>query len=43
MALRLALTVLAGILLGYNRRRARESRRLRSTLLVCLAASIAML
>jgi putative Mg2+ transporter-C (MgtC) family protein len=43
MALRLALTVLAGLLLGYNRSEHGKAAGMRTTLLVCLAASIAML
>jgi putative Mg2+ transporter-C (MgtC) family protein len=43
MALRLALTVLAGILLGYNRSEHGKAAGMGTTLLVCLAASIAML
>jgi putative Mg2+ transporter-C (MgtC) family protein len=43
IALRLVLTVLAGILLGYNRSEHWKAAGMRTTLLVCLAASIAML
>ena len=43
IALRLVLTVLAGILLGYNRSEHGKAAGMRTTLLVCLAASIAML
>ena len=43
MVLRLALTVLAGILLGYNRSEHGKAAGMRTTLLVCLAGSIAML
>jgi hypothetical protein len=43
MALRLALTVMAGILLGYNRSEHGKAAGMRTTLLVCPAASIAML
>jgi putative Mg2+ transporter-C (MgtC) family protein len=42
-ALRLALAVVAGVLLGYNRSEHGRSAGLRTTLLVCLAASVAML
>jgi putative Mg2+ transporter-C (MgtC) family protein len=42
-ALRLALTLVAGALLGYNRSEHGRSAGLRTTLLVCLAASVAML
>lgn len=42
-ALRLALTVVAGALLGYNRTEHGRPAGLRTTLLVCLAASVAML
>jgi uncharacterized membrane protein YhiD involved in acid resistance len=43
MVLRLVLTVMAGILLGYNRSEHGKAAGMRTTLLVCLAASIAML
>jgi putative Mg2+ transporter-C (MgtC) family protein len=43
IALRLFLTVVAGILIGFNRGEHGEPAGLRTTLLVCLAASIAML
>lgn len=43
MVLRLALTVLAGILVGYNRSQHVKAAGMRTTLLVCLAASVAML
>jgi putative Mg2+ transporter-C (MgtC) family protein len=43
IALRLFLTVVAGVLIGYNRGGHGEPAGLRTTLLVCLAASIAML
>jgi len=43
MVLRLALTVFAGLLLGYNRSEHGKAAGMRTTLLVCLAASIAML
>lgn len=43
MVLRLALTVMAGILLGYNRSGHGKAAGMCTTLLVCLAASIAML
>jgi putative Mg2+ transporter-C (MgtC) family protein len=41
--LRLALTVVAGILLGYNRSEYGKAAGMRTMLLVCLAASIAMI
>jgi putative Mg2+ transporter-C (MgtC) family protein len=40
---RLALTVLAGILIGYNRSEHGKAAGMLTTLLVCLAASVAML
>jgi putative Mg2+ transporter-C (MgtC) family protein len=43
IALRLALTVIAGLLIGYNRTEHGKAAGLRTTLLVCLAASFAML
>jgi putative Mg2+ transporter-C (MgtC) family protein len=43
IALRLFLTVVAGVLIGFNRGEHGEPAGLRTTLLVCLAASIAML
>jgi len=43
IALRLLLTVVAGLLIGFNRGGHGEPAGLRTTLLVCLAASIAML
>ncbi len=43
IALRLALTVLAGILIGINRSEHGHAAGLRTTLLVCLAASLSML
>jgi len=43
VALRLALTVIAGLLIGYNRTEHGKAAGLRTTLLVCLAASIAMI
>ena len=43
VVLRLALTVLAGILLGYNRSEHGKAAGMRTMLLVCLAASIAMI
>jgi putative Mg2+ transporter-C (MgtC) family protein len=43
VALRLALTVGAAILLGYNRSEHGKAAGMRTTLLVCLAASVAML
>jgi putative Mg2+ transporter-C (MgtC) family protein len=43
IALRLALTVIAGLLVGYNRTEHGKAAGLRTTLLVCLAASVAMI
>jgi len=43
VALRLALTVLAGASLGFNRTEQGKAAGLRTTLLVCLAASVAMI
>jgi putative Mg2+ transporter-C (MgtC) family protein len=43
MVLRLTLTVLARILIGYNRSEHGKAVGMRTTLLVCLAASVAML
>lgn len=43
IALRLALTVIAGLLIGYNRTEHGKAAGLRTTLLVCLAASLAMI
>ncbi len=43
IALRLVLTVLAGLLIGYNRTEHGKAAGLRTTLLVCLAASVAMI
>ena len=43
VALRLALTMLVGIAFGYNRREHGKAAGMRTTLLVCLAASLAML
>ncbi len=43
MALRLALTIVVGIVIGYNRREHGKVAGMRTTLLVCLAASVAML
>jgi putative Mg2+ transporter-C (MgtC) family protein len=43
IALRLALTVAAGILIGINRSEHGHAAGLRTTLLVCLAASLSML
>ncbi len=43
IALRLGLTVIAGILIGYNRTEHGKAAGLRTTLLVCLAASVAMI
>jgi hypothetical protein len=43
LVLRLALTVLAGVLLGYNRSEHGKAAGMRTMLLVCLAASVAMI
>jgi putative Mg2+ transporter-C (MgtC) family protein len=43
IALRLALTVVAGIVLGFDRSERGKAAGMRTTLLVCLAASVAML
>ena len=43
IAFRLALTVIAGLLIGYNRTEHGKAAGLRTTLLVCLAASVAMI
>jgi putative Mg2+ transporter-C (MgtC) family protein len=43
IALRLALTVLAAIAIGYNRSEHGKAAGMRTTLLVCLAASVAMI
>ncbi len=43
VALRLALTVLAGVIIGYNRSEHGKAAGMRTTLLVCLAASVAMI
>ena len=43
VALRLALTVIAGLLIGYDRTEHGKAAGLRTTLLVCLAASPAMI
>jgi putative Mg2+ transporter-C (MgtC) family protein len=43
VALRLAVTVLVGIVIGYNRSEHGKAAGMRTTLLVCLAASVAML
>ncbi|MGH6672048.1 MAG: MgtC/SapB family protein [Xanthobacteraceae bacterium] len=43
IALRLGLTVIAGLLIGYNRTEHGKAGGLRTTLLVCLAASVAMI
>ena len=43
IALRLVLTVIAGSLIGINRSEGGHSAGLRTTLLVCLAASVAMI
>lgn len=43
IALRLVLTVVAGVLIGFNREEHGQPAGLRTTLLVCLAAAVAML
>ncbi len=43
IAARLFLTVLAGLLIGYNRSEHGKAAGLRTTVLVCLAASVAMI
>jgi putative Mg2+ transporter-C (MgtC) family protein len=43
VALRLGLTILASMLIGYNRREHGKAAGMRTTLLVCLAASVSML
>src|SRR5579863_6917655 len=43
IAVRLALTVIAGLLIGYNRTEHGKAAGLRTTVLVCLAASVAMI
>lgn len=43
IALRLLLTVLAGVLIGYDRSEHGKAAGMRTTLLVCLAASVAMI
>jgi putative Mg2+ transporter-C (MgtC) family protein len=43
IALRLAMTVVAGVLIGFNRGEHGRPAGLRTTLLVCLAASVAMI
>lgn len=43
VALRLGLTILVGVLIGYNRREHGKAAGMRTNLLVCLAASVAML
>lgn len=43
IALRLALTVVAGVIIGYNRSEHGKAAGMRTTLLVCLAASVAMI
>jgi putative Mg2+ transporter-C (MgtC) family protein len=43
VSLRLALTVIAGVLLGYNRSEHGKAAGMRTMLLVCLAASVAMI
>ncbi len=43
IALRLALTIVAGVLIGINRTERGRAAGLRTTLLVCLAASVAMI
>ena len=41
-AVRLGLTVMVGLVLGYNRSEHGKAAGMRTTLLVCLAASVAM-
>src|ERR1700761_5780162 len=43
IALRLALAVLAGLIIGFNRSEYGHAAGLRTTLLVCVAAAVAML
>jgi putative Mg2+ transporter-C (MgtC) family protein len=43
IAIRLALTIIAGMVIGYNRTEHGKAAGLRTTLLVCLAASVAMI
>src|SRR6516164_5251567 len=43
VALRLVLTIIAGALIGYNRTEHGKAAGLRTTLFVCLAASVAMI
>jgi putative Mg2+ transporter-C (MgtC) family protein len=43
IALRLVLTIIAGLLIGYNRAEHGKAAGLRTTLLVCLAAALAMI
>jgi putative Mg2+ transporter-C (MgtC) family protein len=43
IALRLVLTILAGLMLGYNRGEHGKAAGMRTTVLVCLAASVAMM
>ncbi len=43
VALRLVLTILVAVVIGYNRREHGKAAGMRTTLLVCLAASVAML
>jgi len=43
IALRLGLTVIAGLLIGYNRTEHGKAAGMRTTLLVCLAASVSMI
>jgi putative Mg2+ transporter-C (MgtC) family protein len=43
IALRLALTVFVGVLIGYNRSQHGKAAGMRTTVLVCLAASVAMI
>ena len=42
VALRLALAVIAGLLIGYNRSEHGKAAGMRTTLLVCLSATVAM-
>lgn len=43
IALRLALTLIAGVLIGYDRSEHGKAAGMRTTVLVCLAASVAMI
>lgn len=43
IAIRIAITVVAGLVIGYNRTEHGKAAGLRTTVLVCLAASVAMI